>query len=67
MVESVRGGDTFEHRLQLAALVHLAHDVAAADELATHVKLRDRRPVAVLLDPVTDRLIRKHIDPLLKS
>ena len=28
------GGDACEHLLQFAGLVHLAHDVAAADELA---------------------------------
>ena len=32
--------------LQLAALVHLHHDVRSADEFALHVELRDRRPVA---------------------
>src|SRR5262245_8968354 len=30
-----------EERLQLAGLEHLAHDVAAAHELALHVKLRN--------------------------
>src|SRR3954451_13585632 len=30
---------------QLAALVHLCDDVAAADQLAVHEQLRDRRPV----------------------
>ena len=57
MVESVRGGDTFEHRFQLAALVHLAHDIATADKLATNVKLRDGRPVGEFLDAVTYRLV----------
>ena len=35
-----------QHLLQLAGLVHLHHDVRAADELAVHVQLRNRRPVA---------------------
>jgi len=34
-----------EQRPQLAALVHLADDVGAPDELALHVELRNRRPV----------------------
>src|SRR2546428_13812559 len=38
--------------LQFAALVQLADDVAAADELAVHVDLRDRRPVGEALDRV---------------
>src|SRR5690348_2133387 len=32
----------FEQLLQLAGLEHLANDVAAADELALYVELRDR-------------------------
>ncbi len=36
--------------LQLAALEHLHHDVGAADELALHIELGDRRPVAIFLD-----------------
>ena len=35
----------FEDLLQLTGLVHLADDVAAADELTLDVELRDRRPV----------------------
>ena len=35
-----------EQLLQLALLEHLADDVAAADELALDVELRDGRPVA---------------------
>ena len=40
--------------LQLAGLVHLHHDVRAADELAVDVELRDRRPVGVVLDALAD-------------
>ena len=43
-----------QHLLQLAALVHLHHDVRAADELAVHVELGDGRPVAVFLDALAD-------------
>src|SRR6185312_2263160 len=48
--------------LQLARLVHLAHDVAAADELAVHVELRDGGPVRVLLDALADVLVLQHVD-----
>jgi hypothetical protein len=43
-----------EQRMQLAAAVHLADDVGAADQLAFHVKLRNRRPLAVGLDAFAD-------------
>src|SRR3546814_16719984 len=49
---------------QFAALVHLADDVAAADELAPHIELRDGRPGAEFLDALTQRLILKDIDAL---
>src|SRR3546814_12371486 len=49
---------------QFAALVHLADDVAAADELALHIELRDGRPGAEFLDALTQRLILKDIDAL---
>src|SRR5689334_14551765 len=39
-----------ERLLQFAGLKHLADDVAAADELALDVKLRDGRPVGIFLD-----------------
>src|ERR1700674_47416 len=47
-------GDAFvlEHGRELPSLEHLADDVAAADELALDVELRDRRPVGVGLDAV---------------
>lgn len=35
-----------EELFEFAVLVHLEGDVAAADELATDVQLRDRRPRA---------------------
>jgi hypothetical protein len=40
-------GDTLllENLLQFAGLVHLADDIATAEELALDVKLRNRRPV----------------------
>src|SRR5512144_1701225 len=51
-----------EELLQLARLVHLAHDVAAADEFALHVELRNRRPVRVILDPLADLRVGEHVD-----
>src|SRR4029453_17840283 len=39
-----------EQRLQLTGLEHLAHDIAAAHELAFDVELRDGRPIGVALD-----------------
>src|SRR5438270_518232 len=41
----MRRGTLAQRRLELARLVHLAHDVAAADQLAVREQLRDRRPV----------------------
>ena len=39
------------YRLELAGLVQLANNIAAADELAVDKNLRNRRPVAVALHP----------------
>src|SRR6185437_10807134 len=52
----------FEHLLELAVLEHLADDVAASDELALDVKLRDRRPVRKLLDALAHRRVGEHVD-----
>jgi hypothetical protein len=49
-------------RLQLARLVHLHHDVRAADEFAVDVELRDGRPVGEVLDALADLLILQHVD-----
>src|SRR5688572_19650450 len=53
-----------EEGLQFAGLEHLAHDVAAADELALHVELRDRRPVRVVLYPLAQIGGGEHVDAL---
>ena len=53
-----------EHRRQLARFQHLADDVAAADELALHVKLRDGRPVGERLDPVAHAHVLQDVDVL---
>ncbi len=50
-----------EHLLEFARLVHLHHDVRAADELALHVQLRDGGPVAVFLDALADLLVFQHV------
>src|SRR3546814_4299647 len=48
--------------LQLAGLEHLANNVAAADELALHVELREGRPVAEVLDALADAGVLQHVD-----
>src|SRR5688572_11046207 len=48
--------------LQLPRLEHLAHDVAAADELALHVQLGDGGAVAEALDAVAQGLVLQHVD-----
>ena len=48
--------------LQLARLEHLARDVAAADELALDVELRDGRPVGIVLDALADALVLEDVD-----
>ena len=52
---------------ELARGVHLAHDVAAADEAPVDVELGDRRPLAVLLDPVADLGAAEHVDRLVRG
>src|SRR5262249_47620919 len=52
-----------EHLLQLVCLKHLAHDVAAADELALHIELGDRRPVRVGLYALTQLVRFEHVQP----
>src|SRR6266576_6351169 len=49
-------------RLQFTGLEHLAHDVAAADELALDVELRDGRPVRIALDAVPQFLVLEHVE-----
>jgi len=52
----------FQQLLQLARLVHLLHDVRAADELAVDVELRDGRPVGEFLDALADVRVLQHVD-----
>src|SRR5450631_4214671 len=52
-----------ERLLQFAGLEHLAHDVAAADELALHVELWDGRPVGIGLDAVPQVGGIQHVEP----
>src|SRR4029077_13011839 len=47
--------------LQLACLEHLPDDIAAADELAFHIELRDRGPVGIGLDAVAQIVRFQHI------
>src|SRR4029077_6340460 len=51
-----------EELLQIPGLEHLPHDVAAADELAVDVKLRDCRPVREFLDALAHRRVRENVD-----
>src|SRR2546430_10991809 len=53
-----------DERRQLTSAMHLAHDVAAADELAVHVQLRNGRPVRVLLDRFPLLRLGEHVDGL---
>lgn len=46
---------------QTAVLVHFLHNVAATDELAFNVDLRDRGPVGVDLDLAPHLLVCKHV------
>src|ERR1043166_1188613 len=47
--------------LQLARLVHLAHDVGAPDEFAVDVELRNGRPVGEFLDALADLRVGEHV------
>src|SRR3974390_1074141 len=60
-------GDAFvlEQGLQLARLEHFADDVAAADEFALEVKLRDGWPVGIGLDPLTQLVVFEHVETLI--
>src|SRR4051812_9629314 len=51
-----------EQALQLARLEHLPHDVAAADELALDVDLRDGGPLRVGLDALAKIIGLEDVD-----
>ncbi|PAV67363.1 hypothetical protein WR25_13937 [Diploscapter pachys] len=51
-----------QQRRQFAAFVHFHHDVRPADEFAAGIELRDRRPIGIGLDALTDRLVLQHVD-----
>ena len=53
-----------EHLLQFAGFGHFADDVAAADELAFDVELRNGRPGGELFDAFTDLHVLEHVDAL---
>src|SRR5262252_665260 len=57
-------GGRAQRLLQLARLVHLHHDVRAADELAVDVELRDGGPVGIFLDALADALVLEDVDGL---
>src|SRR6266550_829638 len=54
--------DRRQQLLQFARLVHLAQDVATADELAVHVELRNRRPVGKLFDAFAKLIVLQHVE-----
>src|SRR5690606_23786930 len=60
---SVRSGNLLfgEQLLQLARLIHLHHDVAAADELALYVELGDGRPVGERLDALANLRVLQNV------
>src|SRR5438270_2624981 len=53
-----------EELLELAGLVHLHHDVGAADELALDVELGNGRPVRIGLDTLPDLRVLEDVDRL---
>jgi hypothetical protein len=56
-----------EQRFQFAALKHFADDVAAADEFAFDVELRDGRPVGEFLHALADFLIGQHVHVVIRD
>jgi hypothetical protein len=50
--------------LQFSRFEHFGGDVAAADEFAFDIKLRNGRPVGILLDALTDGKILENIHGL---
>src|SRR5437764_11962241 len=47
--------------LELSGLVHLGHDVAAADELPVDEELRDRGPVGPVREDVAQPRVDEHV------
>src|SRR5437762_2817837 len=63
----LHGKALFLHQaLQLARLEHLANDVAAADELALDVELRNGRPVGIGLDAVAQVVGLQDVQPFVR-
>ncbi len=57
-------GDAFfgEQGLEFAGLVHFGDDIAAADEFAFDVELRDCGPVGEFFDTVSDFRVFEDVD-----
>src|SRR5262245_66008380 len=55
-----------EQPLQLARLEHFADDVAAADELAFDVELRDGRPLGIGLDALPQVIGLEDVDAFVR-
>ena len=47
---------------ELAGLEHFPHDIAAADEFALYIELRNGWPVGVILDALAQIGVFEHID-----
>jgi len=53
-----------EQRRQFTRLEHFAGDVAASDELALYIELRNCRPVGIGFNTLADLAVRQDIDRL---
>src|ERR1700740_980928 len=62
-----RNASALEQGLQLACLEHLTHDVATADKLTLHVKLRDRWPIGIGFDAATEFVVLEHVEALIRD
>src|SRR5687767_3342580 len=58
------GSSARQELLKLTFFEKLRHDIAAADELASDVQLRNGGPVRILLDAVAHRGVGKHVHVL---
>src|SRR4051812_14011660 len=59
---AARSGSRLHHSAQLAGLVELGHDVAAADELAVDEELRNRGPARVGRELLADARVGQDVD-----
>src|SRR5262249_53135673 len=55
----------YEKALPPPRLEHLTHDVATADKLTLHVKLRYRRPIGIGFDAAAEFFVLEHVEALI--